>query len=179
MISPPKPAATATEAAENTPPTKKRGRPVKLLGNSLNGAPGIKRAWCFRLDTHVPKGKRVDGGPRSDNDGRFIFKTNKPRPWVGRAHTPVKTARPATTSLPRDVVVGPAITPEMQQVAIAHYFLEAMEGSSTSEDAATISWILKELNLPADSRNRVKKVINKVRTCNEEDRFNATRTPSG
>ena len=94
VILPPKPAATATEVTENTAngstsvtvhaatstkPTKKLGRPPKLLGNGLNGAPDIKWAWRFRLNIHVSKGKRADRRSRYDNDGRFVFKANGPR----------------------------------------------------------------------------------------------------
>ena len=86
-------------------------------------APDTKRAQAFWLDLHVLKGKRVNGRSQSGNDGRFFFKLNQPRSWLGLAHTLVKTARPEQCSLPREVAVGPTILPQMQRVTITCYLL--------------------------------------------------------
>ena len=51
---------------------------------------------------------------------------------------------------------------------IAGYYLEAMDAPPESEDAQTITWITDHFDMPAGSRDVIRRIIREVRECAKE-----------
>ena len=76
--------------------------------------------------------------------------------------TPPRAVTPPPTNL---VLRGPTITPQMRRVAIAAYFLDAMDAPPENHDSKTAAWISNELNIPRGSTKSILKVIGDARRC--------------
>ena len=78
---------------------------------------------------------------------------------------PDKPPHTVTPSFIDSVKKGPTITPQMRRVAIATYFLEAMDAPSPNEDGETTKWIAKEFQISRGSNKWIGDVISEVREC--------------
>uniref|UniRef100_A0A7S2DZD6 Uncharacterized protein n=1 Tax=Octactis speculum TaxID=3111310 RepID=A0A7S2DZD6_9STRA len=114
------------------------------------------------------KGRRVDGRVTNPNaHPRVIVQPNEPRPWAiksgPRLTRPLchATDPPAGTS----VVKCDTVSDEARRVAIAVYYLEAMDAPPACEDNETAPWILRQFKMPPGSLDVVKRVLNDVRKC--------------
>ena len=94
------------------------------------------------------------------------MKTGDARPWAIVA-SPVPANRTNTIITPpsNTVVLCKTVTDQARRVAIAAYYLKAMDAPPESNDPQTVSWIAKEWNIPSGSRNMVLQVLCDARAC--------------
>ena len=120
---------------------------------------------------HVCKGNPF--GHRQRRTGnRAIVKTGDAHPWAIVA-SPVPAnctntiitppSNPSTTT--PTVVLYETVTDQARRVAIAVYYLKAMYAPLASDDPQTVSWIVKEWNIPKGLRNMVLWVLCDAWAC--------------
>ena len=114
---------------------------------------------------HVQKGNHFDHRRRRTDD-RAIVKTGNALPWAIVA-SPVPANRTNTIITPpsNTVVLCETVTDQARRVAIAAYYLKAMDAPPASDDLQTVSWIVKEWNMPSGSCNMVLWVLCNARAC--------------
>jgi hypothetical protein len=135
-------------------PRKKRGRGI---GRGKGKQRKAKESHNIGA-TSVPQPPNQER-PHAPKRAEYVSKFT---PFEERPHT-------AQTSAPEE---GPVLKPEAERDAIAFYFLNALDAPPRGEwkgHGGTITIIVRELNLPTGSRDRVWKVLEKVQYCAENN----------
>ena len=114
---------------------------------------------------HVQKGNRFDHCRRRTDDCA-ILKTGDAHPWaIVASLVPSKRTNTIITPPSNTVVLCETVTDQARRVVIAAYYLKAMDAPPASNDLQTVSWIVKEWNMPSGLRNMVLRVLCDARAC--------------
>ena len=112
------------------------------------------------------KGQRVQSGVSDDRGrDRVVVQPGESRPWAIASSSPPGPAARTPSTGGASVVQCDTVSDAARRVAIATYFLEAMDAPPASEDSETAAWIRKEWKMPPGSLNVIKRVLVAVRAC--------------